>query len=304
MKIDILVLNYNGKELLEKFLPSIMEACSASWHKCNLYVIDNKSTDGSQQFIKRSFPKVSIINAKVNKVLFSYNEALKSLDSDIAILLNNDIKVKEDFIDYLIEHFNDPNVFFVAPKVLNFDNSFNGGKSTLHFNLGILKNIVDVNEYSVVSRTHSIACGAFRRDLFLKLGGFDDLYLPGIWEEVDLCYRAQLVGKIGIYEPQSIIWHQESTTFTKKYGTRRKLIFAHRNMFLFVWKNIRDYNLISQHLFFLPQWLLYSILSGKNELALGFWEALKKLPQAISRRIKENPIRATDSLKDGDIILH
>lgn len=300
MKVHLLVLNYNGKDLLERFLPSVVKAAQESVNECGVIVVDNMSVDGSPDYVKEKFPSIEVFSARENKVLCSFNEVLKTLDSEVVILLNNDIEVKEDFIDYLAEHFRDKDVFYVAPRLLNFDGTYNGGRSYLRFKLGILKNDVDKKNALLPGTTHSIATGAFRREEFLQLGGFSDLYLPGIWEDVDICYKGLRKGRKGLYEPRSIIWHAESTTFNRVYGIRRKTIIAHRNMFLFFWVNIRDPKLIMVHLFFLPALILYSIFTGKPELAEGFFRALPKLPEAASRRRSFK--KEARLLKDRDII--
>ena len=302
MKVDILILNYNGKKLLKAFLPSVCEAAKKSNHKCKVYVVDNLSRDGSVEYVRNNFPSVKLYVSKKNEVLCSYNEVLKTINSDVVILLNNDIKVEEDFIDYLIKHFKDDNVFFVAPRLLNLDGTYNGGRSYLKIKYGILKNIVDETNATVPGDTHSISTGAFRREFFLSLGGFDSLFLPGICEDVDLCYRALVLGKKGVYEPKSVIWHQESTTFNREYGKRGKMVIAHRNMFLFIWKNIHNKRFIAEHLFFLPFRIIYSIIFGNVELAQGFWFALLRLPVALSRRHQYTPRLSSRVLKDSDII--
>lgn len=302
MKVDILVLNYNGKNLLLKFLPSVLKAAAYSKHECRVSVVDNASVDGSPAFLKERFKDIGLFPVSKNDVLCSYNEVLKQIDSDVVILLNNDIETKEDFVDYLIEHFKDEDVFFVAPRLMNFDNSYNGGRSYLKFNFGILKAVVDTDNALVPGETVSIATGAFRRSMFLRLGGFDRLYLPGIWEDVDICYRAILLGKKGFYEPRSIIWHNESTTFKREYGEKAKLILAHRNMFLFFWKNIYDKGLIIKHILLCPPRIIYSIISGKKEFAMGFLAALAKLPEALSIRRANRIYMRLKKRQDRDII--
>lgn len=300
MKVDILVLNYNGKDLLGRFLPSICDAAKKSSNDCKVWMIDNVSGDGSLEFTKNNFPDVNAVSTGVNRVLFSYNDIVKGLDSDVVIFMNNDIRVKEDFVDHLIGHFNDTRAFFVAPCILNMDGTYNGGKSHFEFMWGIVRSVIDRDSYKDAGYTQMISCGAFRRDLFLKFGGFDDLYSPGIWEDADLCYRALKCGYAGIYEPRSVIWHDESTTFNRVYGRRSKNVIAHRNMFLFFLKNIHDGMFMTKHLFFLPVRLIHSIMFAKAELAEGFIKAIPKLPDAIlsRRRTRKEP----RILKDRDIV--
>jgi len=302
MRISIIVVNYNGKELLAKYLPSLLAAANKSKYQCSVGVIDNLSTDGSVDFIRNNFLSVEVFLSQKNEVICSYNAVLERISSDIVIMLNNDIEVKDDFVDYLVEHFNKQDVFFVAPRILNFDNSYNGGKSYLKFSLGLLKCIVDEKNSLNPGYTDCIGTGAFRRSTFVELGGFDRLYLPGIWEEVDLCYRGLLSGKRGVYEPRSIIWHQDSITFNKIYGRKKKAVLAHRNMFLFIWKNIFDFKLILQHILFLPFRLIYSLITGKNELFIGFMQALAYLPVLTKERASGRENLKLRRLRDRDII--
>lgn len=296
MNIDILVLNYNGKELMEKFMPSVCAAAASSSHNCRVYIIDNLSRDDSLSFIESNYPGVHLIKAKENRVLFSYNDIISRLDSEIVILLNNDIKVEKDFVDYLAGHFADEKVFFVAPRILNFDGTYNGGRSHFEFRFGIIKSVVERVSDKTAGHTQLISCGAFRRRLFVELGGFDDLYWPGIWEDADICYSGLQKGYKGIYEPRSVIWHDESTTFNQVYGSRKKMILAHRNMFLFFWKNITDLNMIAWHLLMIIPVSVGSILKNNKEFVLGLLNALPRMGLAVSKR------RGQKKYKDKDII--
>ncbi|MFA6635564.1 MAG: glycosyltransferase [Candidatus Omnitrophota bacterium] len=303
MKVDILVLNYNGRDLMKEYLPSICTAAERSAHECKVHVVDNQSKDGSIEMLRNDFDKVKLHQAPENKVLCSYNDVVKELDSEVVILLNNDIKVEPDFADYLVERFDDRDVMFTAPMLKNFDGSYNGGKSLIRAEYGVIKIFVDEKNSSRAGRTMAIATGAFRRSLFVDLGGFDDLYLPGIWEDVDLCFRGLKRGLKGEYEPRSVIWHDESTTFNREYGAKKKLCLAHRNMFLFFWKNIHDPVLIAGHILFLPLRLVYSVLRGKPELVQGFFMAIRKLPEALKKRRDGGKDKMFEKLEDRDIIL-
>jgi len=302
MKVDILVLNYNGKSLLEAYLPSVMAAAKKSSHECRAYVVDNKSADGSVELLKQKFPEAGIIEAKENRVLCSYNEAVRRLSSDIVIFLNNDIKVEPDFVDKLVRHFDDASVMFVAPRLLNFDGTYNGGRSYLELRNGAVKVMVDTANAEKPGETQAISTGAFRRKYFLDLGGFDDLYLPGIWEDVDLCFKGLMLGYKGIYDPSSVIWHDESTTFHKVYGRRKKMTIAHRNMFLFFWKNVTDGRLILEHAIFLFPRLVALALKGNMEPAMGFFHALGKFPLVMRKRKETKKFFDKRVLGDREII--
>ncbi|MBF0215751.1 MAG: glycosyltransferase [Candidatus Omnitrophica bacterium] len=284
MKIDIIILNYNGRDLLEKYLPSVCAAAIRSVHDSAVYVLDNCSSDSSRELVAGSFPGVGFIPAPRNLVLFSYNAFVAGLDSDVVILLNTDMKAEPDFIDPLVAHFSNEKIMFAAPRLMNFDGTFNGGKSFLGFSLGAVKMRVDYDNFMSGGKTHSIATGAFRRDAFVSMGGFDDLYLPGIWEEVDLCFRAMCLGWEGVYEPRSVVFHDESTTFHREYGKKRKMTIAHRNMFLFIWKNVREKDILFAHILLTLPRILVLLLKGQDTVLIGFIGALKRLPLALKKR--------------------
>ena len=284
MNVDIIVLNYNGKKLMSECLPSIITASKNSKYNCIVTVLDNNSNDGSIDFLKRNFPDINIYSAYKNRVLCSFNEFAKDSDADILIFMNNDIKVDADFVDPLLDHFEDKNVFFVAPKVLNFDGTFNGGKSYIKMRHGLIKVEVDNATYNKEGITHTIACGAFRRNIFLKLEGYDPVYLPGYWEDTDLCYRGLKQGLKGLYEPKSRIYHKENISFFKRYSRYRRMIIVDRNMFIFTWKNITDPVLWAKHICFLLPNLIFAILRGRLYQVVGFIKAIGKIPEILKKR--------------------
>ena len=117
-KIAVVVLNWNGKKLLETFLPSIIRFSN----EATIYVADNASTDDSIAFLKTNFPMVSIIqNDKNHGFAKGYNEALKNIDAEIYALVNSDIEVTENWLQPIIETFRkEPKTAIIQPKILDF----------------------------------------------------------------------------------------------------------------------------------------------------------------------------------------
>lgn len=139
LKVNIIILNYNGRELLQECLPSIIKATKLSKNLRKITVIDNLSTDNSVEYLKETFPDVNVIVAKENKVLCSYNEIIKEISDDIVILLNNDIKVDGGFIDPLVEVFARHNDAFMAvPRSYLFDGTFEAGRAKMKLRWGLL----------------------------------------------------------------------------------------------------------------------------------------------------------------------
>ncbi|HNX91051.1 MAG TPA: glycosyltransferase [Candidatus Omnitrophota bacterium] len=301
-KIDILILNYNGKSLLESYLGSVVEAASLASAECGVYVVDNRSSDGSVEYVRANYPSVKVIVAAENKVLISYNDVVKDLASNIVIFLNNDMSADKGFIDPLVAEFKDPKVMFAAPRIMNFDGTYNGGRSYMKLSAGAIKVVVDEGNYMKSGETCAISTGAFRREMFLELGGFDDLYLPGIWEDVDICFRGLIKGYKGKYVPQSVIYHAESTTFHREYGTSKKMVIAHRNMFLFLWKNIIDKRILLSNIFLSVPRALFLFLKGNPEILYGLFAAVWKIKTVMTKRkewLAGSPLRV---MKDSDLI--
>jgi len=306
-KVDIVVLNYNGMKILPQCLPSIVEAAKASPVPCSVIVLDNQSTDNSVDYIKNTFPSVIIKIAKSNRILFSYNDLIPQLKSEVIILLNNDIKVDAHFIAPLLEHYKADNVFGVAPKSLEFDgNGYNGGKNKIVFSHGLIEagqQFYGKEDMEREGYTYYCANSSFDCRKFLELGGFDDIYYPSTWEDTDLCYKALKKGYVMIYEPASVIYHNEhfiiSNEVQKKNPIfRRRSVNIRRNSFLFTWINITDPSLLRQHFLWLPFNLLVFLLYQRTKL-LGFFDALKYIPRIRERRRRFKPVISDAALLSG-----
>lgn len=126
--------------------------------------------------------------------------------------------------------------------------------------------------------------GAFRRSYFLELGGFDDLYLPGTVEDADLCFRAWRRGYVGYYCPESVVHHIGQASFKRAFGASGIRRMNRRNLYLFVWKNIRDPLLLAEHALCLGPRLVKDAVTGRSEFLGGFADAVRLLPLALGRR--------------------
>ncbi len=299
----ILVLNYNGRGLMEECLPSIVEAAARSRRKVAVTVVDNHSADDSVSFLKECFPTVELYLSQENRILCSYNEALKNTKEPIVILLNNDIKVDPDFVDPLLDPFEkDPDIFSVGCKCLGFDGQdYQGEKSIAGFRFGLFWTDSRYRgaeaDRDVASWTAQVAFGAFDRQKFLALGGYDDLYLPGTWEDTDISLQAYRRGWHCQYEPKSVIYHKGQVTFHREFGKKGSSVIAYRNTFLFVWKNFSHGRWFWLHRLFLPLRIADAWVTGNQELVQGFFRAWPMKREARIRarqRIQNGPAARTD----------
>lgn len=281
-KVCIIILNYNGVEWLPRCLPSIVQAARQASFPTRVAVLDNLSEDDGLDYVSKSFPEVEIFHAKENRVLCSYNDYLPLIDDEITILLNNDIRVEPDFVDPLIGRFlKDPDCFLAAPKVMSFDGAkVEAGRARSGIKFGFFwcdaRYPGYEREFSQASETDSSGFGAFSRVKFLELGGYDDRFMPGIMEDVDLCYHAKKRGWHLFYEPSSVVYHMGQASFKKKFGLSKTAVMAQRNNFLFMWKNFKGIRVWCCHLFFLPLRLIFAAFRGNTAMWIGFKEALRK----------------------------
>lgn len=200
MKVAVVILNWNGKELLKQFLPSVVENSP----EATIYVADNASTDNSVVFLEKSFPEVRIIQNKINGGFAKgYNDALQHLEEDIFVLLNSDVEVTLNWLPPLLLEFEkDENVAAVQPKILNYRNKdffeYAGAAGGFIDALGYpycRGRIFDTLEEDrgQYDDTEDVfwatgACMAIRRKDFFEAGAFDEDFFAH-QEEIDLCWR-------------------------------------------------------------------------------------------------------------------
>jgi GT2 family glycosyltransferase len=248
MSVPLLVLNYNGRALLAECLPSLVAAARRARCDARVVVIDNSSTDDSRAFLAKQHPAVEVID-RPNFGLTSYNSVLAEIECDVALLLNNDVKLDDDAIDRLVAPlqagFGRAACFMTAPQCRRFDGvTYEGLKTAVRWRLGLVQASCFYPGHSVASdRPACTACAgpvmAVRRQAFLKLGGFDPLYLPGRLEDLDLVYRAYRAGWHARYVPGAVAYHAGGATFHHVFGAAGSDQLALRNTLLFQWKNLR-----------------------------------------------------------------
>ena len=291
--ISIVILNYNGKKLLEKYFPSVLAACRKySLEKTEIIVIDNASGDGSVEYLREKFPFIKLIIQPFNRYFYAVNGGIYSAKNRIVLSLNNDIELEPDFLFFIPQHFEDKEVFAVRPgikvnpsdRIADLKDPRTGGA----FRLGFF----DIPRKSTGKNGLALFAGgggcAFDKGKFMELGGFDKIFYPLYYEDSDLCYRAWKAGWKIVYEPRSLLYHQGGATTSKMYSNFRLDKIAERNRYIFVWKDIEDPALILQHLFFIPFRLLKVLLTGRFGCLVGFSLALKDLRKVMRLRKLQN----------------
>ncbi|UJF29199.1 glycosyltransferase family 2 protein [Kaistella sp. 97-N-M2] len=247
MKAAIAILNWNGKNWLEKFLPNVIENSA----NAEIFVIDNASTDDSVSFLKERFPRVHlVVNDKNYGFAGGYNEGLRSIDSEIFCLLNSDVEVTENWIDPIISLFKkDPTIAAVQPKILDYNRKeyfeFAGAAGGFIDNLGfpycrgrIFENIEkDLGQYNDEREIFwaSGCCFFVRSQDFWAQNGFDARFFAH-QEEIDLCWRFKNAGKKIFYTGKSTVYHVGGGTLNKQ--SPQKTFLNMRNNLSMLLKNM------------------------------------------------------------------
>ncbi len=248
MKVAVVILNWNGRKLLEQFLPSVVKFSK----EAVIYVADNNSTDDSVSFITENYPTVTIIQNAVNGGYSKgYNDALKELSEDIFVLLNSDVEVSENWLVPVISEFSiDTGLVAAQPKILDYHNKNQfeyagaaGGfidRFGYPFCQGRLFNNLEEDKGQFDSDSEIFwatgACLFVRKQAFWEIGGFDEDFFAH-QEEIDLCWRLQAEGGKIKYLHASSIFHVGGATLAS--ANPKKTFYNFRNTLLMLVKNVK-----------------------------------------------------------------
>ncbi len=302
-KIAVVILNWNGKNWLQKFLPSVINHSS----EADIYVIDNQSTDDSVELLHKEFPTVQIvINNKNLGFAGGYNEGLKKIDAEYYCLLNSDVEVTENWITPVLNLFEqNPSIAAIQPKILSYEDKskfeFAGAAGGLIDNLGypycrgrIFDDVEeDLGQYDDETEIFwASGCCLFIRSIdFWNQNGFDERFFAH-QEEIDLCWRLINSGKKIYYTGKSKVYHVGGGTLNKQ--SARKTFLNMRNNLSMMLKNMPFPKLL-QVIFF------RMILDGAASFYFGykygiahFWAVARAhygfyihIPGTIKRRQKK-----------------
>jgi GT2 family glycosyltransferase len=319
-KIAVMILNFNGKHLLEKCLNSVLKTNYPSFE---VFVIDNSSTDDSVKFIKEHYPMVKIIAFDSNYGFCkAYNMAIASVGHPYIAFLNNDTEVDPGWLKELADSmFANKSVAIAGSKLLIFNNRsrldhagtvispIGGG-----FKIGFLcKDEEDFNHKSF----SAAACGAsmlVKSDVFRKLCGLDELFYA-YSEDLDLGWRSWLYGYEVLYVPQSIVYHMLGASWGSSFDgstSPKKVFFIHRNMLITSIKNFDFTNLFFALIFHFAFSFFKTLLYLRRRLPrhslsvmrVYYWVLLNVKTLVKKRRcIQKNRVVQDSFLKKKGLIL-
>jgi GT2 family glycosyltransferase len=330
--VSVIILNWNGKRHLERCLPSLRNTNYPS-EKIELIVVDNKSSDGSKAFVRNFFPEIIFLELDKNYGFTGgNNRGAEVAHGELLVFLNNDTLVDDNWLVELVKVANnDKQIGICGSKILfeerrnivqyagGFLNTLGGGVSPFVYTEDTGMNDTKLTGY---------VCGAcllIRRDVFEKLGGFDEDYFM-YSDENDLCLRCWLLGYNVVYVPKSIVYHkgegsiklrrQERGLYTQirdpppmlqgRLISDMRLYYSNRNSLSNIWKNLEPRNVLFGTVFsgVLCGYQLFSLLKQKTPAKIlivlkGLFSFLRSLPKVLVKRWRVQSYRVS---KDQDLL--
>ena len=307
-KVAVVVLNYNTRSLLERFLPSII---SSTYENKEVWFVDNASSDDSVAYVRNNFKTVNVLESTTNLgYAGGYNWALQQITADYYVLINSDVWVESNWLEHLVDTaIRYPDAAAIQPKILDFKDKewfeyagASGGyldKWGYAFCRGRIFDDLEVDQGQYNDERDIFwatgACLFFKAEAFHKAGGLDADFFAHM-EEIDLCWRVQKLGYRVMVNPASSVYHlgggtlSEGSNFKYELNFRNNLIMLVKNldgwwMPTVLWRMILD-----------GVSVLKFIVDGKPRLLVvvlkAHWAFWKNLNKTLKKR-KEIKAKST-----------
>jgi GT2 family glycosyltransferase len=302
--VSIVIPSWNGRHLLEKFLPSVFGAAQHYLDHARadveVIVVDDGSTDETAAWLRAwtaTQVPLRVIRDETNRGFgAACNRGVRGAIHPLVLLVNNDVDVGTDLLLPLAACFDeepaDRPLFAVHALVRDFETGRDVGTGKMG---GFARGFLRVHR-SYITRDNArgpfwsmFASGGsamFHRARFLELGGFDPLLAPFYFEDVELSYRAWKRGFSVTYEPRAVVRHRFSSTIGPLAGKRVEGI-SQRNRLMFHWVHLHDRRYLSSHLFWLTVLLVTAPMTLKWRFIGAFADAVRRLPAVGLRRRAE-----------------
>ncbi len=307
MKIEIVIPNFNGSHLIQKNLPDVLESVRGYTHRVT--IVDDASTNTDfkklEEYVQSFSSKenIHLIRQKKNRGFAgTVNNAALASTAEFLIFLNSDVAPTKNFLKSPLQQFEqNPQLFGVGcmDQSIEHGNVILRGRGIGRFERGFLihsKGAVDKANTLWISGGSCIV----RTTLFQRLGGFDAIYSPFYWEDIDLSYRAVKSGYSLLFDQNSVVEHRHEEGAIKSHFTDYAIkTIAYRNQILFMWKNITDAAIWQSHIVYLPYHIGHAVAKADIAFLKGFFQALVKIPAVSVSRQRQKKLY---TLPDREVV--
>jgi GT2 family glycosyltransferase len=311
LSASLIVLNWNGKEHLARCLPSLQDL---DYPEYEVMVVDNGSSDDSVEFVTSEFPNVTVVQNDRNLgYAGGMNAGIAQSESDVVVLLNNDIIVRHDWLSELMHALSADSHIGIAGCKIFFDDGVTlqhtGGLASypqaLTHHHGYLQ--PDTGAYNVLIDADYVtsAAMAIRKTMLAEIGDLDASFFPIYYDDVDICYRARTAGWRVVYVPTSVLTHLESATMER--NSYRYLASLHRSRLRFVLKHLSVGQLLQDFEPAEAAWLREAKLpQERRALCKAYKAAILMVPEIYGARegFDESAFAAVDEATAALVSLH
>ncbi|HEX7778053.1 MAG TPA: glycosyltransferase family 2 protein [Vicinamibacterales bacterium] len=311
--VSIVIPTWNGRHLLERFLPSVEDSARAyrktSGADVEIVVVDDGSTDDSVEWLagraRTSDVPIRVVALDRNGGFgVACNRGVEAARNPLVLLLNNDVALDPGAIAPLVRQFDradaSPSLFAAHCRVVDFDTNAVSGRGQLgQFRRGFIRihEPYDPDGSEADFSPSMFASGGtsmFDRTRFLELGGFDPLFAPFYYEDVELSYRAWKRGLAVTYVPESLARHRFSSTIGLQAQRRIRRISQRNRLFLH-WIHLHDMPWLARHVMWVTLLFITAPITLRFDFMRSVAAALRHLPEVRARRRKERSLaRRTD----------
>jgi GT2 family glycosyltransferase len=270
--VSVIIPTFNGQQLLAKNLPAVIK-CLRDGDE--LIIVDDASADNTVEWLEKTIePKLDkrlnhfqlISNQHNLRFGASVNKVVQQAQHNLIFLINNDVSPHQDVLTHLVPHFSDSTVFAVGCLEMEHQaGDVQGGKNKLWFEKGLYVHSRADTFTAGATAWVSGGSGLYDKEKWLELGGFDKIYYPAYWEDIDLSFRARKKGWKVLFEPLAIVDHNHESTNADVFGQKRIEDMSWRNANRFVWRNGTVWQKIA-NLLWRPYWTIQRWRSYSNKI--------------------------------------
>jgi len=250
-----------------------------------IIIMNDYPLENITEVVHKIIPTAKVYNNQQNLGFGSnVNKGVKKTHGQYVFLLNSDVVLKDRSFEKALHLFEkDDKLFAVSFGQFEIDEQLVGG-NTARFENGLLHHSRKQRQKIEPNFWAEGGSMIFKKDIFIKLGMFDELYSPFYWEDIDLSYRAWKTGYHILFDPQIKVEHHHETTIAKFFQKQNISKIVYRNQFIFHWKNITDKDKITSHIKSLPKMFFYALIKKDWPLIRGLFMAIKLLPKILNKR--------------------
>lgn len=279
--ISIIIPVYRNTEL---FLHNL-EVNKPLIEDCEVIVVNDYPPEDITAAVRGIIPQSKVILHTTTKGFGqTINDGVIKATGQYVMFMNTDVTLDDArFVESVLRFEKSPKLFAVSFAQKDHENNIHGGNRGSFYNGFVRHSGRSASKLSLNlwAEGGSMIC---RRDLFIKFQGFDELYSPFYEEDKDLSYVAWKSGYTVLFDPSVVVNHHHGSTISSYFQKAKIKTIAHRNLFIFHWKNMTDTDLFYKHLLAIPKMILSTLFHGDVTFVIGFLQALVRLPVIIAKR--------------------